>query len=174
MKTLRPILYVFAVLIILYFIAGLVMGKELHSEASITIDRPVSEVYDYVKYLKNMNEVGVWQKADPNIKLSFEGNDGTVGFISKWEGNKKVGVGEQEITEMMPDQYIKSELRFEKPYKSVGQSTLTTVPEGGSTIVTWSFDGDMKYPSNVMIPSLRKQMNKQLLEGLENLKNEMQ
>jgi hypothetical protein len=35
---------------------------------------------------------------DPDMKKTYRGTDGTVGFVSEWESNKKdVGTGEQEI-----------------------------------------------------------------------------
>ena len=35
---------------------------------------------------------------DRNVKKSFKGTDGTVGFVAAWDSdNKKVGKGEQEV-----------------------------------------------------------------------------
>ena len=41
-----------------------------------------------------------------------------LGFVSKWEGNKDVGSGEQEIKKIIHNESIESELRFLKPWKS--------------------------------------------------------
>ncbi len=172
----RNFLIILAILLAFGFIFSLVMPKTMHVESNITINRPVSEVYHFAKYIDNMDKVSVWMTMDPDMKKSSTGTDGEVGFISQWESNKKsVGSGEQEIKELMPDQHIKTELRFTKPNESTGEAMITTVPDGeNSTIVTWSFDGDLPWPVNVMGPMIKSQLKGQLNTGLENMKESLE
>ena len=56
------------------------MEKEYSLSSSIIINRPQNVVFDYVKHLKNQERYSKWVMADPNVKLTYTGIDGTVGF----------------------------------------------------------------------------------------------
>jgi len=110
---------------------------------------------------------------DPNMKKEYRGIDSTVGFVSAWEGNKKVGAGEQEITGIEEGRKLSTELRFIKPFKSVAQSAMTTEAlSDNSTKVSWGFEGQMNYPMNVMklFMNMEKAIGNDFSTGLSNLK----
>ena len=76
------------------------------------------------------------------MKKDFDGTDGQVGATSKWEGNKDVGMGEQEIKRIVENEVIESELRFFKPWKSQSDAYLKVKESGADTTeVTWGFSG---------------------------------
>src|SRR5690606_7302599 len=98
MKIVKKILIVLAIIIAIPLIIALFVKKDYAVQREVTIDKPKQEVFDYIKYLKNQDNYSKWNKIDPEMKKSYKGTDGTVGFISRWESNKKeVGWGEQEI-----------------------------------------------------------------------------
>jgi hypothetical protein len=92
------VLYIILGLIALFLLAGLVIPKEIKATREIVINKPVGDVFNYIKYLKNQLNYSKWASLDPAIKNEFRGTDGTPGFVNSWVGNKKVGTGEQEIT----------------------------------------------------------------------------
>ena len=119
MKILKKIAIGILSLIALLLIVALFVRKDYAVVREVTINKPSQEVFDYVKFLKNMGNYSVWAKLDPNMKKEYRGTDGTVGFVSAWESNvKNVGTGEQEITKIVPGQRLDVELRFVKPFKS--------------------------------------------------------
>lgn len=69
-------------------------------EREIIINKPSEDVFSYVKLMRNQEEYNVWVRRDPNVKIVYQGLDGTAGFTSSWEGNKQAGKGEQEIKEV--------------------------------------------------------------------------
>lgn len=82
MKILKPLLIAIALLIAIPLIVALFAKDEFNVSREITINRSKQEVWDYTKYLKNQNDWSVWGTMDPNMKVNFTGEDGTVGFIS--------------------------------------------------------------------------------------------
>lgn len=80
-------------------IVALFLPTQYQVERSIDIGKPASDVFAYIRMLKNQEQYSVWAKKDPNMKKIYTGQDGTVGFVSRWESlDKEVGTGEQEIS----------------------------------------------------------------------------
>ncbi|MFN8288649.1 MAG: SRPBCC family protein [Chitinophagaceae bacterium] len=167
------VLYVILGIIALLLVAGLLISKDLKATKEVVINKPAGEVFNYIKYLKNQDNFSKWGSLDPAMKKSYTGTDATVGFVSAWEGNKKVGQGEQEIKAIQEGSRVDYEIRFIKPFRSVAKSTLTTeAKDAGSTKVTWGFEGKMNYPMNVMklFMNMEKSIGNDFATGLNNLK----
>jgi hypothetical protein len=167
------ILYIILGIIALFLLAGLVISKDMNASREIIINKPVNEVFHYIKYLKNQQNYSKWATLDPNIKNEYNGTDGEPGFVNSWSGNKKVGIGEQEIKGIIDGRSLITELRFIKPFESVAKATMTTEAiDAGSTKVTWGFESTMKYPMNVMkvLMNLDKAIGDDFTTGLSNLK----
>lgn len=155
----------------------LVTPTEFKVERETTIAKPVPEVFGYVKLLKNQNEWGPWAKRDPQIKQTYTGTDGEVGFISAWESAvEDVGVGAQEIKKLESDRLFETELRFTKPFESKAKSAMTFADAGGATKVRWSMTGEMPRPMNLMkyVMDMDKEIGKDFEAGLGNLKSIME
>ena len=174
MQILVMLLLVLLGLIAVVLIAALFLKKSYSIERSIVIDRPLETVFDYVKFLRNQDHFSVWATMDPTMKKDFKGTDGAVGFVSSWESNnKKVGVGEQEITSIEPMQRIGFQLRFVKPMPGVANAyMLTSAVSDHQTQVIWHFDSAMNYPMNFMllILNMDQLIGNDLATGLDNLK----
>lgn len=107
------------------------------------------------------------------MKQTYFGTDGEVGFIAKWEGNKDVGEGEQEILSITENESIKSNLRFFKPLKSESEAYIRVVDlTKNQTNVTWGFKGKNPMPFNVFMLffNMDKTVGKDFEEGLATLK----
>ena len=168
------ILVVLAALVVLFLLAALLIGKQMIIEKSITINRPLQQVFDYVKYVKNHDNFSVWAMMDPDMKKEFKGTDGQPGFVFAWDSSKKknVGAGEQEIKNITAGKSIEHEIRFIRPMQNVAQAKfLFEAVSANSTRVQWDFSCPMKFPSNAMKPVLGSMLGKQLETGLQNLKN---
>ncbi|MEI2739158.1 MAG: SRPBCC family protein [Chitinophagaceae bacterium] len=167
------ILYIILGIIAALLIAGLLIPKGMKASREIVINKPNAEVFNYIKQLKNQDNYSKWGSMDPNMKKEYRGTDATVGFVSAWEGNKKVGTGEQEITGIEEGRKLSTELRFIKPFKSVAQSSMTTEAlSDNSTKVSWGFEGQMNYPMNIMklFMNMEKSIGNDFSTGLNNLK----
>jgi hypothetical protein len=161
----------------LFLILGLIAPKNYEVNRSIIVNRPLSAVFDYLKYIKNQDDWSPWKKKDPNMKQFFEGTDGEIGFISKWEGDKAVGMGEQEIKRIVENESIETELRFLKPWKSQSDAYLRVVGlDNQQTNVTWGFSGRNKFPFSIfmLFMNMDKAVGKDFEEGLSNLKQQLE
>ena len=172
------ILIVVAIIIILPLVTALFIKKNYAVQREITINKPKMKVFDYIRYLKNQDNFSKWAKMDPNMKKSYSGTDGTIGFISAWDSNdKNVGKGEQEIKKISDGARIDYEIRFIKPFRSTSFAYMTTDSETeNQTKVKWGFSGNMKYPMNLMLVfmNMEKMIGNDLVTGLTNLKNELE
>lgn len=172
--SMKKVLYTIIGLIAVVLIAAFVMPKDYAVEREIVVNRPKAEVFEYIKSLKKQNEWSVWGRRDPNMKKEFSGTDGTVGFVSMWDGNDDVGKGEQQITKIEEGTRVDTELRFLKPFESTSDAYMITEPlDSSSTKVRWGFTGKMPIPMNVMLPfmNMDKSIGNDFQEGLTNLKS---
>lgn len=165
------VLYIILGIIALFLLAGLVISKDISASKEIVINKPVGEVFNYIKYLKNQRNYSKWATLDPDMKNEFRGTDGQPGFVNSWSGNKKVGVGEQEIIAIEEGKAVHTELRFMKPFKSTAKATMS-VRGNGTTVVIWAFSSKMNYPMNVMklFMNMSEMIGKDFSIGLANLK----
>jgi uncharacterized protein YndB with AHSA1/START domain len=155
-------------------IVPLFSPNEYAVKRDIVINKPKNEVFEYVKMLKNQDQFSEWVQKDPDMKKSFEGSDGTVGFVSKWESQKEeVGKGEQEIIAIEEGKRIDYELRFIEPSQSKDHSYIITEKVGeGNTKVTWGFEGKISYPMNgtLLFMDIEEDLGESFQKGLEQLK----
>ena len=174
MKILKWILIVVISVIGLILLTALFVKKDFSLEKQIEINKPKQLVYNYVVLLKNQNNFSKWATVDPNMKKTFSGEDGTVGFVSAWKSKvKEVGVGEQEIIKIEPGKRIDYELRFFEPMKNTNMAYMSVDSIGeNKTLVMWGFNGEMKYPTNIMLLFLdfNKMIGGDFEYGLNNLK----
>jgi hypothetical protein len=156
MSTVKKVVKIAAIVIILIIalplVTALFVKKDYAVEREVTVNRPVHEVFEYVKYLKNQDNYSAWASLDPDMKQEFRGSDGTVGFVSAWEGNKDVGTGEQKIVSITEGERIEYALHFIEPWEGHADAYMTTIPiSENQTKVTWGFSSRMPYPFNIML-----------------------
>lgn len=168
------VLYIVLGLIGLLLLAGLFISKDLQANKEIVINKPVDEVFGFIKYLKNQQLYSKWAALDADMKNEYNGIDGQPGFVNHWVGNKKVGEGEQEITAIEEGKAIYTDLRFIKPFKSFAKVIMTAEAiDASSTKVSWGFQSKMNYPLNIMklFMNMNEMIGKDFSTGLANLKN---
>jgi hypothetical protein len=169
----KKVLVVIAAIIAVILVVALIAPMEYAVEREVVINCPKEQVFDYVKSLKLQDEWSVWGDLDPDAVYTYTGVDGTVGFISAWEGNKDVGKGEQEIVNIMEGERVDFELRFVEPFESTADVYITT--DGLSeqeTLVKWGMSGKMPFPTNLflLVMNMDKSIGKDFEQGLAHLK----
>lgn len=174
MKLLKRIGIFLLLLVALFLIAGIFVPRTMRFERQITIQRPSQEVFDYVVLLKNQAQYSKWEQIDPNMKKTYWGTDGTVGFVSAWEStNDEAGVGEQEIVRILPGKRIDYALRFKVPMETTNKTHLRVVSKGArETDVYWGFEGDTPYPLNTLawLFNMEEMVGNDFEYGLQRLK----
>ncbi len=174
MKILKSILLAVVALVAITLVVALFIDQDYHVEREIVINQPKQEVFNYVKYLKNQDNYSKWATMDSEMKKTYTGTDGTVGFVSRWEStNEEVGVGEQEIKGITEGEKLDFELRFYEPFEATDKAFMTTESlSDNSTKVKWGFNGKMAYPMNLMLLfiNMEEMLGNDLQQGLDNLK----
>ncbi len=178
MKLIHKISIIAGGIISVPLIVALFLNKKYLVERKITINRSKSEVFDYIKYLKNQDYYSKWASMDPLMEKSYRGTDATVGFVSAWSSEKNdVGKGEQEITKIKDGERIDYELRFIKPFESTSDAYMSTESiSDKQTAVVWGVNGQMNYPMNLMLLLMNfdKMLGDDLEQGLAKLKAELE
>jgi len=174
MSILLTIISVIAALIILLLVIAMFIKKEYTIEREISINQPVQQVFNYIKYLKNQDTYSVWNQLDPAMQKTYTGTDGTVGFTYAWDStNKQAGKGEQQITSIKEGERIDMALHFIKPFEGRSVAWMSTTPVAGNqSKVQWGINGKMNYPMNIMLlfMNMENMIGKDLSGGLANLK----
>lgn len=165
--------YILAGLVLLLMVFYWLAPSHYDVSRSIEISRPSGYVFEYLRFLKNQDQWSPWGKKDPQMKKKFTGTDGEVGAVSRWEGNKEVGTGEQEITRIEVGRRIETELRFLKPWKSTSNAYMEVAPiSERRTMVRWGFSGKNGFPMRILMlfMSMDKMIGKDFEAGLSDLK----
>ena len=173
MNVLTIIVLVIVAIIALILIIALFVRKHYSVKREIIIDKPISEVFNYIRFLKNQDYYSKWVMTDPAMKKIFTGTDGQPGFIYAWDGNKKAGKGEQEIKKITDNEHIDVEVRFERPFVAIANTPFKTESVSGTqTRVIWGTSSQMKYPMNIMLAvmNIERMLGNDLEISLRNLK----
>jgi len=148
-RFLKILLILVGIPVAIFLLVGLFVAQDYHVERSITIDAPYETVYENVSTLKAMNQWSPWVDLDSNMKITYEGTDGTIGAKYNWEGNEEVGRGYQEITAINENK-ITSIIHFIEPMEGDATTIIDLNKDKEGIKVTWGFDGSTSYPMNVM------------------------
>jgi uncharacterized membrane protein len=171
MKLLKKILLGVLIILAIPLIIALFVKNEYAVEREITINKPKTEVFNYVKHLKNQDNYSKWVRTDPNMKKNFHGTDGTIGFVYAWDGNKEAGKGEQQIKNIVEGKRIDVEIRFVKPFEGLATAPIITEPVSeNQTKVKWALKGKSAYPMNFMNLFIDNMLGKDLETSLSTLK----
>lgn len=172
MRVLKTIFIIVLALVALLLIRGLFGAKTFRIERSTVIAAPAEAVFPKIASLKTMYDWSPWKEKDPNAKTTMEGTDGAVGSSMSWEGNKDVGSGKQEVTELVPNKSMRMALHFIKPWEANNTATFDLAPAGDSTKVTWGLEGENGFMMRVMsvFMDMDKMVGPDFEKGLANLK----
>jgi len=174
MKIIKIFVLIIVALASIVLVVAAISPNDYALKKDIVISKNNSEVFEYIKYIKNQENYSVWAKMDPAMKKEYKGTDGTVGFTSSWDSeNKKVGKGEQEILKIADGERIDMELRFYEPFTATDTAYMITESVSEKeTKVTWGFVGHMSFPMNILLLTMdmEKELGVPLQQGLENLK----
>lgn len=174
MKILKIFALIVGGAVVLLLGVAAVTKKDYSVTRDATINLPKDKVFAYLVQLKNQDNFSVWASMDKDMKKTYRGTDGTVGFVSAWDSAKDdVGAGEQEIKKILPGERIDFELRFLRPFESKSDAFLKTeAVDPNKTKVTWGFSAKMPYPMNLMLlfVDFEGMIGKDFETGLLNLK----
>ena len=137
-KLLKAIIWILAVLVVVFVGGGYLLPNEVTVQRQAAINAPPEKVFALVDGYKRFNEWSPWAELDPKTQYTFEGPESGVGAKMSWASNDPdVGAGSQVITQSVPNSRVGVDLDFGAMGKSQAYWDLT--PEGTGTSATWGF-----------------------------------
>src|SRR5881409_4328433 len=128
--------------IVLGFVGVVAMRpSEYRVARTTTISAPAPAVFAQVNDFHRWEAWSPWATLDPAMKQGYEGAPAGTGAIYTWTGNTQVGEGRMTLTESRPNELIRINLEFLKPFAATSTAEFTFRPEGNQTIVTWRMAG---------------------------------
>ena len=171
MKFLRVLLFVLLLLVVIAVILGFVGPKDYDVSSKAVVEAPREFVFPYLKSLEKGNDWGPWREEDPDMKVTYEGTDGTVGFASSWDG-PVTGKGTQTITAIEENQSVNTKLNFKTPFGEMESEAYMQIADADAgSEVTWGFKGQNNFVARIfaVFSNMEKSTAPMFAKGLENL-----
>jgi hypothetical protein len=138
---------------------------------STSINASASRIFPLIEDLRAFNTWNPFDKKDPNMKGTYSGTPSGKGARYAFKSSK-AGTGSIEIVDTMPDSRVTMKLTMIKPIKADNRVIFTLEPQGNTTHVTWSMDGDVPFVGKVihLIFNMDKMVGGDFDAGLAQLK----
>jgi uncharacterized protein YndB with AHSA1/START domain len=162
-----------AVLVIALVVIVAVQPSEFRIARTATIAAPAPVVFAQVNDFRKWDAWNPWAKIDPAIKQGYEGAPAGKGAVYTWAGNNEVGEGRMTITESRPNELIRIQMQFLKPFQGRSTAVFTFKPEGDRTAVTWSMAGEHNFIAKAMhlVMNLDTMVGANFEKGLAQMKS---
>ncbi len=135
-----------------------------HVHKSIKIEKPVSEVFKFMKDFQHSKSWDPWMVCDPEADQEYAEK------YSKWNG-EYVGEGEMRLVDETKDKYLEYALEFKAPYKSKAKVWYDFKDMNGETEVNWHMDGSLPWFMFWMKNSMKAMIGMDFKRGLLMLKD---
>jgi uncharacterized protein YndB with AHSA1/START domain len=149
-----------------------IQPEDFRVSRSATIAAPPADVFELVNNLQKWNDWSPWAKLDPNAKNTFEGPTSGTGAKFHWDGDSNVGAGTMTIVDSKPNEHVKMNLAFIRPFEGTNDVAFTLKPEGDGTHVTWSMEGKNNFIGKAigLVMDCEKMCGDQFEQGFANMK----
>jgi uncharacterized protein YndB with AHSA1/START domain len=169
---LKKILIALAVVVIAFLGVVAMQPSEFRIARTTTIAAPAPVVFAHVKDFHKWEAWNPWAKLDPAMKQAYGGAPAGAGAVYTWVGNSEVGEGRMTMTESRPNDLIRINLEFVKPFAGTSTAEFTFRPEGDQTAVTWSMAGKNNFIAKALslFMSMDRMIGGQFEKGLAQMK----
>lgn len=140
-------------------------------ERSRQIQAPSPVVYSIINDLHQWGRWSPYEKLDPNMQRTFSGTEKGPGSSYAWNGNNRAGEGRLTIVESNPDEAVKLDLEFTRPFRCQNKVTFALKPQSNQTTVSWIMEGSNNFVGKIfhMVMDMDKMCGKDFEAGLANL-----
>ena len=145
----KIILIIVVVLIVAVLVFAATRSDTFKVERAATIKASPERILAFINDFRRWTVWSPWEKLDPALKRSYSGPASGPGTIYEWQGNSKVGQGRMEIT-ASSSSATTIKLDFIKPFEAHNIADFTLVPQGNSTVLTWTMHGPKPYVAKLM------------------------
>jgi len=144
------ILIIIAVVIAGILIFAATKPDVFRVQRSATIAAPADKIFPHLLDFKRWPSWSPYEKKDPDMKRTFSGPATGPGAAYAWEGDKNVGEGRIEVTEVSPNARLAFDLIMLKPFQARNKGEFMLEPQGSGTRVTWAMYGPAPFITKLM------------------------
>ena len=138
----------------------------------IVVRAPAEKIFPLIADFHRWGSWSPYENKDPAMKRTYGGAASGKGAVYAWEGNKNVGSGRMEITDVSAPSKVVIKLDFFVPFEAHNTAEFTMLPQGDSTSLTWLMHGPAPFISKLMqvFMNFDRMIGKDFEAGLANLK----
>jgi hypothetical protein len=138
----------------------------------IVVRAPAEKIFPLIADFHRWGSWSPYENKDPAMKRTYGGAASGKGAVYAWEGNKNVGSGRMEITDVSAPSKVVIKLDFFVPFEAHNTAEFTMLPQGDGTSLTWLMHGPAPFISKLMqvFMNIDKMVGKDFEVGLANLK----
>src|SRR2546423_9036428 len=169
---LKIILIAIPIIVVGFIIIVAIQPSSYRVMRSVVIAAPQEAVFPHMNELKKWEAWNPWGKADPNMKLTYDGPASGVGANYSWAGNKEAGEGHATITESRPGESVKYKMEFFKPMSGSSEMEFSFKPQGNQTEITMTVTGEKNFMAKAfcLFVSMDKMIGGKFEKALADLK----
>ena len=174
---LKKVLIGIVAILVVFAIVVALQPSSFRVERSVTIAAPPAKVFAQVNDFHAWTGWSPWENRDPAMKRTYEGPAAGNGSIYKWSSdNNDVGTGMMTITDSRPNELIKINLEFKKPFEGNNTAEFSFKPANDSTTVVWSMYGPNCFIAKAfgLFMNMDKMIGGEFDKGLANLKTQVE
>jgi Polyketide cyclase / dehydrase and lipid transport/GyrI-like small molecule binding domain len=157
------------------FIYLLRLPASTQVQRSILIQKPVAEVYAYVRNFEHWNAWSPWMIHEPDAKTTTV-NGAAVGGIQTWDG-KRIGAGQMQHVDMKENEELRLLITFMRPFKSKADAAwrFKSITADGqvATEVTWQLHCKMPIFFRPFLPFMALMIGHDFQLGLGFLRGQL-
>lgn len=147
---LKKILLGLAIIIVGIIIVSRFQPDSYTVERTAIIAAPPELVFEHVNDFQKWQQFNAWGDTDPNAVYTYNDIESGVGASFHWKGNSDMGEGHMTILESRPNEYVKVDLEFIKPFEGKAIAEFVLVPATGGTQLTERTSSDHNFFSKIM------------------------
>lgn len=167
------ILIAVALIVVVLVVVVAMQPSDFRIARTVTVGTPAAAVFAQVNDFHKWEAWSPYAILDPAMTKTYEGAPAGTGASYAWSGNNQVGEGRTTITESRPNDLIRINLEFVRPFAAVNTVEFTFTPEGNQTAVTWSMTGRNGFMAKAvgLVMNMDKMVGGQFEQGLAQLKS---
>ena len=167
------ILMVMPIVVVVF--AGIVALRpsEFRVTRTINMRAPAPAGFAHVNDFHKWEAWNPWGKLDSMMKQTYQGAPAGTGAVYTWTGNREVGEGRMTIIESRPNDLIRINLEFFRPFAATNVAEFTFRPEGDQIAVTWSMTGKNNFIAKAihLFMNMDNMIGAQFEQGLAQMKS---
>lgn len=171
-KLILGVLALIVAVVVIFCVVVAMQSEDLSITRVASFNAPPEKVFEQINDFHKWEAWSPWAKMDPNMKLTYSGPQSGVGAGYAWVGNDQVGEGKMTITESKPNEHIKIDLEFIKPFASKNPTDFTIKQNGERSDLTWTMNSKKNFLMKAMclVVDMDKMIGADFEKGLAQMK----